>query len=69
MPDTPDMPEFRSQLEDLAEYAVNEAALTPDVMAWAQQAPKMFAEYRISKALGFDSDQAMAFIYARHLAK
>lgn len=78
MSDEPNPDEFSDQLdflretkdviEDLSQYAVAKASMTPEVLNWVEKVSTMAAEYRASRTVGFSEDQSMAFLYARHLS-
>lgn len=64
------MEHFRGSLEDLTEYAVARAAVSSKkVLEWSELVPQLAAEFRMTKAAGFSDDQAMTFLYARHLSR
>ena len=59
--------ETKDAIEDLSQYAVAKASLRPDVLDWVDSVSTFAAEYRASRSVGFSEDQAMAFLYMRHI--
>jgi len=61
--------EAKDVIEDLSVYSVTKASLQPDVLEWVDTVSQMAAEYLASKGVGFSEDQAMGFLFVRHLQK